>query len=215
MTDALERFAIDYDTGTVLFEEGAAGHEMYVVQSGEIEISRQIGSRRQVLAVLAAGEFFGEMAIVNDRPRSATATVKERARLLVIDQTTFEAMLRARSEIAARLIKALAGRLERANQQVELLLVRDGNHRVVQCLRQLALEHGSESGAVYLPVSHLDLARRVSMGVDEVAEILRRLALAGLVVQAREAGIDDDGYLVPEVGQLLEFLEFLELKSRA
>jgi hypothetical protein len=98
---------------------------------------------------------------------------------------------------------------------VEVLLVRDANHRVVQCLRQLSADHGSETGAVFLPVSHLELARRVSLGSDEVAEILRRLALAGLVVQARDAGIDDDGYLVPEVGQLLEFLEFLELKARA
>src|SRR5690349_12046770 len=147
----LERFAHDYEAGTVLFREGDVGAEMYVIQSGEVEISRVVGDRRQSLAVLPPGEFFGEMAIVNDRPRSATATVRRRARLLVIDGHTFEAMLRGKTEIAVRMIKAMAGRLERANQQIELLLLKNSNHRVVQCLRQLADEHFPDGGgAVYL-----------------------------------------------------------------
>jgi CRP/FNR family transcriptional regulator, cyclic AMP receptor protein len=218
--DLLERFAVDYDTGTVLFREGELGQEMYVVQAGEVEISRQIGDRRQVLATLGAGEFFGEMAIVNNRPRSATATIVQPARLLVVDAVTFEAMLRARTEIAVRLIRALANRLERANQQVELLLLRDANHRVVQCLRRLAEEFGDDvastgGGGVYLPVSHHEIALRAALPPDEVLDILGRLAQARLVVHASEANLVGEGYLLPEVGRLLEFLEFLELKDRA
>src|SRR5687768_16200123 len=208
----LERFARDYEPGTVLFREGDPGTEMYVIQSGEVEISRMVAERRQSLAVLPAGEFFGEMAIVNNRPRSATATVRRRARLLVIDGQTFEAMLRGKTEIAVRMIKALAGRLERANQQIELLLLKNSNHRVVQCLRQLADEHASNiHGGVYIPMAHSEIAVRVALPPDEVLDILQRLALARLVVHSSEAGIDGDGYVVPEVGRLLEFLEFLEL----
>jgi CRP/FNR family cyclic AMP-dependent transcriptional regulator len=220
VTDPLERFAVDYPAGAVLFREGDPGNEMYVVQSGEIEISRFIGDGEQVLAVLPAGEFFGEMAIVNDRPRSATATVRSEARLLVIDGLTFEAMLRAKTEIAVRMIKAMAGRLERANQQIELLLLKDANHRVVQCLRQMAEAQAQAAqatggqGAVVLPVTHHDIARRVALPPDEVLEILQRLAMARLVVHASEAGIEGDGYVLPEVGRLLDFLEFLELKDR-
>ena len=116
MNDALERFARDYPAGAVLFEEGQGGTHMYIVASGEIEIRRRIGDTERVLAVLSVGEFFGEMAILSGRPRSATAVVRRAARLLVIDGTTFEAMLRARPEIALRLIKALASRLADANQ---------------------------------------------------------------------------------------------------
>src|SRR3954469_17630540 len=113
---------------------------MYIVVSGEVELRRQVGDAERVLAVLPAGEFFGEMAILNGRPRSATAVVRSAARLLVIDGTTFEAMLRARPEIALRMIKALANRLDGANHHVELLLLPTANHRVVQCLRHMAEE---------------------------------------------------------------------------
>ena len=211
----LEQYVYEYEPGTVLFREGDPGREMYVIQSGRVEISREISQRHQVLAVLQAGEFFGEMAIINGRPRSATATVREKARLLVIDDHTFESMLRRKAEIGVRLIKVLAARLEKANQQVELLLLRHSNHRVVQCLRRLAEEFTVPgAGAVYIPLAHNEIAERVALPPDEVLDILQRLALARLVVHSSEASLDGDGYLVPEVGRLLEFLEFLELRDR-
>ena len=211
----LERFAVNYPAQTVLFREGDEGNDMYVIQSGKVEISRIIGDVERTLAVLPPGEFFGEMAIINDRPRSATARVKEAAKLLVIDRGTFEAMLRGKTEIAVRMIKTMASRLERANQQIELLLLKDANHRVVQCLRRLA-EDGSSGagGAVYIPTSHIEIASLVALKNDEVLDILQRLAMAGLIVHAAEAEVGDDGYVIPEVGRLLEFLEFLELKER-
>jgi CRP/FNR family cyclic AMP-dependent transcriptional regulator len=215
----LDRFARDYEAGAVLFREGDAGDVMYVVQSGEVEIRRVVGDVERVLAVLPAGEFFGEMALINDRPRSATAVVKRAARLLVIEPRTFEAMLRGRTEIAIRLIKTLAGRLERANQQIELLLLPSANHRVVQCLRRLAEEQLAAAGsatesAIYLPVSTDDIAVRVALPPREVETILERLTTARLVIHARDAAIPGPGYVIPEVGRLLEFLEFLELKDR-
>jgi CRP-like cAMP-binding protein len=108
VNEALERFAKDFTRGTVLFKEGQPGDYMYVVQAGEVEIRRSVGDMERVLAILSPGEFFGEMAILNGRPRSATAVVRTDARLLVIEGKTFEAMLRARPEIALRIIKALA-----------------------------------------------------------------------------------------------------------
>ena len=214
-TVLLERFAKDYAAGTLLFSEGDDGEVMYVIQSGEVEIRRRIKDQDRVLAVLPAGEFFGEMAIVNDRPRSATAVVRRQARLLVIDGQTFEAMLRGKTEIAVRMIKTMASRLERANQQVELLLLKDANHRVVQCLRQLAEDQGgAAAAAIYIPISLDDLAARVALAEDNVADVLQRLAMARLVVHASEAGLEGHGYVIPEVGRLLEFLEFLELKEQ-
>ncbi|MEZ4401962.1 MAG: Crp/Fnr family transcriptional regulator [Kofleriaceae bacterium] len=215
----IERYARDYAAGTVLFREGDPGEEMYVIQAGSVEIRRSVGERERVIAVLQAGEFLGEMAIVNARPRSATAVVREPSRLLVVEGRTFEAMLRGRVEIAVRMIKTLAGRLERANQQVELLLLPSGNHRVVQCLRQLAVAQlgdgaGVGDGAVLLPISVDELAGKVGLTPREVTAILGRLADAQLVTTAADAGLDADGLVVPEVGRLLDFLEFLELRER-
>ncbi len=216
----LERFARDYEAGTVLFREGDPGDFMYVVHAGEVEIRRRVGDHERVLAVLPAGEFFGEMALINQRPRSATAVVRTPARLLVIEGRTFEAMIRGKTEIAVRMIKTLAGRLERANNQIELLLLPSANHRVVQCLRRLAEEQLAAAGArdaesaIYLPVQLEDIAARVALPAHEVADIVERLYQSRLVVLAEDAGIQGPGYVIPEVGRLLEFLEFLELKER-
>ena len=247
MNDGLERFAHDFAAGTVLFEEGQPGGDMYIVVTGEVEIRRQVGDSERVLAVLPAGEFFGEMAILNGRPRSATAVVRSDARLLVIDGTTFEAMVRARPEIALRMIRSLATRLESANQHVELLLLPTPNHRVAQCLRHMAEEQLQLAGtpfshgtAILVPRTAADIAERVGLPLCEVEEVIERLRTARLVLRAQDAGperhgrdsqrsldqrgigdqdagrdaLDLDGFLVPEVGRLLEFLEFLNLKDR-
>jgi CRP-like cAMP-binding protein len=227
VNDALERFAHEFPAGTVLFEEGQPGHVMYIVVAGEIEIRRRIGNVVRTLAVLAAGEFFGEMAILSGRPRSAIAVVRSAARLLVIDGTTFEAMLRARPEIALRLIKALATRLEATNHHVEMLLLPTADHRVVQCLRhmadeqlQLALGQSASTTlaagtAIFVPRRPADIAERVGLAIDEVAEVIDRLRAARLVLLAQDAGLPGDGFVVPEVGRLLEFLELASLESRA
>ncbi len=221
MHDVLERFAREFPAGTVLFEEGQPGHDMYIMVAGEVEIRRQVGDSERVLAVLSAGEFFGEMAILNGRPRSATAVVRTAARLLVIDATTFEAMVRARPEIALRMIKALATRLDSANHHVELLLLPTANHRVAQCLRHMAEEQLQLAGtpfaqgtAILVPKQASDIAARVGLPLPEVNDVLDRLRTARLVLVARDAGIEGDGFIVPEVGRLLEFLEFLNLKDR-
>ncbi len=216
MSDLLERFGRHYPAGTVLFQEGDAGDEMYVIHSGRVELTRRFKDRTNVLAVLPPGEFFGEMAIVNNRPRSATATVLDDAQLLVIDSRTFEAMIRGKPEISVRMIKALAGRLEQANQQIELLLLKDTNHRVVQCLRRLAEQRGqAPSGTeVLIPVTLSELAGRVALDEEQVLEVIERLRVARLVMSAAEAGYDGEGFVVPEVGRLVDFLEFLEMKDR-
>ena len=221
MNDGLERFARDFAAGTVLFEEGQPGDYMYVVQSGEVEIRRIVGETERVLAILSPGEFLGEMAILNGRPRSATAVVRTAARLLVIEGKTFEAMLRARPEIAMRIIKSLGLRLENANQHVELLLLPTPNHRVVQCLRHMADEQMMLAGqsvnpstAILVPKRVEDIATRVGLPVHEVIDVVDRLRATHLVLLAQDAGIDGEGFIVPEVGRLLEFLEFLNLRDR-
>jgi CRP-like cAMP-binding protein len=221
VSDGLERFARDFPAGTVLFEEGQPGEDMYVVLTGKIEIRRKVGEIEHVLAVLVPGDFFGEMAILNARPRSATAVTLVDSRLLQIDGRMFEAMLRARPEIALRIIKALAMRLENANQHVELLLLPTPNHKVVQCLRHMAEEQMMLAGAQVTPGTAIlvpkrieDIAVRVGLPVGEVIDVLDRLRAARLVLLTADAGIDGDGFIVPEVGRLQEFLEFLNLKDR-
>src|SRR5919106_93309 len=117
-----QKFGKEFPKGTILFKEGEPGKEMFVLQSGKVAISKKVRDVEKVLAMLGPGEFFGEMAIISNKPRNATARVQEDAKLLVIDPKTFEAMIRGNSEIAVRMIKKLADRLSEAYSQIENLL---------------------------------------------------------------------------------------------
>ncbi len=132
-----QRFGKDIPRGTVLFREGDPGKEMYVIQAGKVAISKKVRDVEKVLAVLGPGEFFGEMAIIANKPRNASATIEEEARLLVIDPRTFESMIRGNAEIAVRMIKKLADRLSDADAQIETLLLADPHSRVVHHMLEL------------------------------------------------------------------------------
>lgn len=204
-----ERFGETYAAGTVLFREGDAGKHMYVIQSGRVQLTRRVRGREVHLATLPTGELFGEMAIINNQPRSATAQVIEEAHLLVLDARTFEAMIRGNAEIAIRMIKKLAGRLAQANAQVETLLKQDLNHRIVHQLRLLADTRGQPDGpGVRIDLSVEELADIVGATPADVVEGLGRLERARLV--DKQVG----SIFIAEVGKLAEFLEFLEMRER-
>ena len=204
------RFGRTFPAGTVLFEQGETGNEMYIISSGRVEVSRRVRDKETVLAVLPAGEFLGEMSIINNKPRSATARVIEDARVLVIDPKTFEQMLRSNSEIAVRLIKKLAQRLDETGRQIEVLLFRDPNSRVVHYLRQEADRRGQpDATGVRVDISPDDLAEKLGLTDAEVHTVLNRLERSRLI-----SAVPEGGFLVAEVGRLQDFLDFLEMKER-
>jgi CRP-like cAMP-binding protein len=205
----IERFGRTATAGTVLFHEGEPGKVMYVIQSGKVRLTRTIRGQEKTLADLPAGEFFGEMSIINEKPRTATATVLEDAQLLVLDPRTFEAMIKANTEIAVRMIRKLAARLDIANAQIENLLLGDANSRIVHALLNLC--HGApraDDGAVVVNVEAAVLADQTSVDVKKTMEVLSRLERSRLVLP------DGTGYRVPDVIKLAEFLEFLEMRER-
>ncbi len=203
------RFGRDYAADTVLFEEGDVGTEMYVIHEGHVRLTRGKGSLETTLAVLPPGEFFGEMAIVTSQPRSATATLEGPAKLLVLDSGTFESMVRNNAEIALRIIRKMATRLQAANNQIDILLRTEPNHRVVFALRLQAERSGRREGpGIKVDWSPQTLAERVGLSVIEVEQVLERLATARLVT------VVADGFIIPEVGQLQDYLEFLDVKEK-
>jgi len=203
------RFGRTYPSGEVLFKDGEAGREMYVIQAGRVRICKQVRDIEKTLAILGPGEFFGEMAILNDKPRSATAIVEEDARLLVIDSRTFEAMVTGNTEIALRIIRKLAKRLDAADSLIEVLLYRDPKARVILGLSKVAEQSGQEvEGGIFVPISAGELADQVGLDEPVAREVIERLEKNGMIQEVQ------GGWVVSDIPRLQEFLEFLEMKEK-
>jgi CRP-like cAMP-binding protein len=202
-----QRFGKEIPAGTVLFREGDPGKEMYVLQTGRVAISKKVRDVEKVLAVLGPGEFFGEMAIISNKPRNASATVEEDSRLLVIDPRTFEAMIRGNAEIAVRMIKKLADRLSDADAQIEILLLADPHSRVVNHMLHLCQTRGRPiDTGIEIDFPIRELPRELSVGEPAIRLLLDRLERAGLIAIAGEQ------ILVHDTARLFDFLRYLEMK---
>ena len=195
--------------GTIIFREGETGKEMYVIQSGKVNISKKIRDVEKVLATLGPGDFFGEMSILNNKPRSATVTVAEELKVLIVEPKMFESMIRNNVEIAIRIIKMLAKRLQEADDQIENLLLKDANSRVVHTLARLAETQGSKvEGGIKINVTPPELAAKTSLKENQVNEVLEK------IVKAKLAVVTPDSITIGEVDKLRKFLEFLALKEQ-
>jgi CRP-like cAMP-binding protein len=112
--------------GTVMFKHGDAGEKLYVIVEGRVRITREVqGMGEEALAILGPGDVFGEMALLDDAPRSATARVHERARLLAIHRDAFEDLLFVHKDLAYEVlwnvVRLLTRRLRETNDRFAML----------------------------------------------------------------------------------------------
>ena len=116
----------DYPLNAVIFKEGAQGDKMYLILSGAVRISRVVpGMGEEALAVLRAGTHFGEMSLIDDAPRSATAVCHERCRLFVVNRKDLEDLLFVDRDLAYELlwnwVRTLSRRLRATNDKMTFL----------------------------------------------------------------------------------------------
>lgn len=207
------RFGRTCAAGDVLFHEGEQGDVMYVIREGSVRISKPAGDK--TLAILGAGEFFGEMSILNAKPRTATAVALEDTKLLAINARTFEQMVKSNAEIAVRLIRKLAQRLDSANELIDVLLHRDPKARMILGLaRQVELlGQEREGGSIFVPLEPEALAFQVGVEASDALEVLSRLRRLRIAEESIDEG-GQLGVLVHDARRLREFFEFLEMREK-
>jgi len=149
-----------FQPGETVFDEGESGDKLYVIQSGEIELSRTAQGGQRVVARLGAGDFFGELGVVLGKPCMNRAVAVCSTRVLELDRETLHAMCLGEPEIAIRMIRVLVSRLIEAERRLAVLgvddllgpMVRDlirraepdpnGGYRISSTLRELAEDCG-------------------------------------------------------------------------
>ncbi|MCX7881774.1 MAG: cyclic nucleotide-binding domain-containing protein [Brevinematales bacterium] len=120
-----ENFYSLYEDGQIIFLEHEPGNELYIIQEGKVKITKLVGNNEVLLAVLKKGDIFGEMALLDNKPRSASAIAFGPTKLMAINRANFEPTVQAHPEIATKIIELLSERIWIIYKQLSNSLIPD------------------------------------------------------------------------------------------
>ena len=116
----------------VIFREGEIGSYMYVILDGEIEIRKRVDAKTtRTMITLRKGDFFGEMSVIDKKPRSATAVTVSGCRLLRVDVKVFHELIQRNPDFAMKMIKTLSSRLRNTDSILEEVMSVDIQRRIL------------------------------------------------------------------------------------
>jgi CRP-like cAMP-binding protein len=190
-----------YPRNSVILFEDDPGDALYVVALGQVKVVL-IGEdgREVILSVMGEGEFFGEMALIDDEPRSAHVIAMEDSSLLVIRREDFQELLKQTPGIGLVLLRELSRRLRRVDEKVGSLVLLDVNGRVAQLLLDLADEAGSDR--ITRRLTHHTIAQMIGSSRETVSRTMRELVDKGsITVSRREIQIRDRAALESSAGR--------------
>jgi CRP/FNR family transcriptional regulator, cyclic AMP receptor protein len=174
-----------FERGDTIFHQGSAGSTLYIIVSGQVRIYTisEVGQELTV-TIFRTGDFFGEMALLDGRPRSASAKAIRPTHTLVLHRTAFLRTLGECPPIAAAVLEALALRLRQSNVYAEHLTSLSAPCRVVRQLIDLGTRYGMADGGATrfdLEVTQDDLASLAGTTRETVNRVLSNLRDQGLI----------------------------------
>ncbi len=174
-----------YPKGSVILFEDDQGDSLYLVAAGHVKVVL-IGEdgREVILSVLGEGSFFGEMALIDDEPRSAHVIAMEDANLLVLRREDFQARLRASPEVAIALLREMSRRLRRADEKIGSLVLLDVNGRVADLLLRTADDEGGNH--ITRKITHHVIAQMIGSSRETVSRTMRDFVERGLIQVSRK-----------------------------
>jgi CRP-like cAMP-binding protein len=171
--------------GTVLFQEKDLGQTFYVVLAGSIKLyTRSASGEEKVLSVVNPGESFGELSLLDGRPRSASAQTLEATTVLELSSQAFMNLLQAHFDITRGILTELCRRLRQTNEQVNDLTFLDGRTRVLKNLILLANRNGKRDGQIismHMALNYDELAQLAGVTKQVLTEVLRELEIRGVL----------------------------------
>jgi CRP/FNR family cyclic AMP-dependent transcriptional regulator len=170
-----------YGKGTIIINEGDAGSSMFLLMQGKVKVyvSDAVG-KEYVLAVLGPGEYVGELALLDDEPRTASVETEEQSTFLVIQKEDFLRLLHDHPSIQFKLLLNLARRSRSLTEAVKNLALKDVYSRVRLLFEDLAVER---EGMLMIeePMTQQAIADRVGSSREMVARIMKELVFGGYV----------------------------------
>ncbi len=168
----IARYGRKFLAGEPIFREGDAAREAFLLQEGRVRLLKRVRMVERSLLLLKPGDLFGESALVDDGARNSTAVALSDGVALAIDRSTFKSLFQNHPTIAIRMFEQLVRRVRDAEDQIEIMLLRDTQFKIVSALLKLA--HRA-SGAAEISMSPVELSSRVGLDVDTVKRTVQRL----------------------------------------
>ncbi len=169
----IDRYGRPFASGETLFREGETSRETFILHEGRVRLLKRVRLADRSLTVLRPGDLFGESALLDATPRGSTAVALTDGIALAFDRGAFLALMQRDPLLGARMMEQLVRRVRDAEDQIEVMMLRDTQSKIVSAL--LKLTGGRPTGSADLSISPVDLSTRVGLDVDTVKRAVMRL----------------------------------------
>lgn len=198
----LDRFAKTFQADQVIFFEHEPGDCFYLIQTGRVKIAKIIGDIEKIVDILNPGEFFGEMAILEETARSASAIAAEDCTLLEFNRANFSSLIEGNPQIGINLLKIFSRRIFDQKRRFMILTLDDMEAKVCDVFVMLSelQPKDEESGVRVFQTSLEDIAHWAGAPVEECKDVLQNLA------DSQKIEIYEDRIQVNNINEITRFV---------
>ncbi len=172
-----DRFGVEYSPNDIIFCEFEPGNEFYFIQKGRVKIVKIINNTERTMDILEDGDVFGEMAILEQQPRSATAVAMDHLRLLKFHRDNFDALLQGNPQLAYKLLVIFSKRIYDAKRRLMILLLDDQQLKVMDVFNMLVESDPriDPQGEISLNITPQEVASWAGMSESDAQKELTHL----------------------------------------
>lgn len=189
-----QKFTKTFEPGEVLFKEGEPGDVMFIIIQGEVEIRKRTSAKTaRTLITFHEGDIFGEMSLVEKKPRSATAIAMTPCRTLVMNEALLDNMIENNPDFAKKMIRILSERIRKANLIIQNIVSTNRENQIFNGLKTFAQDKGISTFKGHrVHLSEFTDWARNRLGISEkelqrtVADLLKRKIVAPSAVGEEE-----------------------------
>ncbi len=185
MSNMFERFGVTYKQGDIIFCEYEPGETFYFIQSGKVRVTKVVEGKEKTLDVFLTGDMFGEMALLENAPRTATAIAEEETKALCFNRENFDALLNANPQIAIKLLRILVKRIYEAKRRLMILILDNKEVKILDTLLMLGETtlglSNDTSEPVEIETTSNDIARWCAETHEDTKKILSHYEKLGKI----------------------------------
>lgn len=181
--EALSKLATikTYPKNTIIISEGDYSDSLYGVLSGKVKVYLSDDEGKEIIInMLGTGDYFGELALIDEEPRSASVMTTEESKLAVLSKSAFESVMESHPQIALRVISGLVKRLRNLTENVKSLALMDVYGRVARTLLDLSEDQDGKK-VITQKLTQRDIASMVGASREMVSRILKDLTIGGYI----------------------------------